>query len=133
MRNARLKRFFTQAVGAGKSNFKQLSSRMSAPSEPRPRQMSWSNRFFKDWVLPTALISGMFFVFMEFLAKNYEARASSITYQDPHGTMVALGNRISQAQSTILAQQVTIYALQSTAAAQPVSLASAANTIAHAN
>lgn len=122
VRNAALKRLITQAVETVKSNLKSLSSRVSAAYKPRPQRMSWSNRFLKDWVLPTVLISAMFFVFMEYLAKNYEARASGISYQDPQGTMVALGDRVRQAESTILAQQETIYALQSTAAAQPYSL-----------
>ncbi len=45
---------------------------------------------------------------MEYLARNYQARADSGTGQEPQATVVALGERISQAESTLSALQNAI-------------------------
>jgi hypothetical protein len=82
------------------------------------QKMSGTNRFLKDWVFPVILITFLYFLFMEYMSKNYQARASESTDQQPQSTLVALGERISQAESTISAQQNTIFEMQNTIAFQ---------------
>ncbi len=114
-----LNRFIARTFEAIKSSLKSLFSRIPARSKVPTQEVSWSQRFLKDWLLPTVLIAALFFVFMEFLAKSYQARASGGTYQDAQSTIMALGNRLSQAEATISAQQNTILSLQNSAAIQP--------------
>lgn len=121
--NVPLKRLITLAGEAVKSNLKRFFSHSSAASKPATQQKPVSHRFIKDWILPTILVSALFFLLMEYLVKNYQASASGSAYQEPQSTMLALGERISQAESTISAQQDTIFALQSTSAAQQFPLA----------
>lgn len=108
-------RFATRAVGA---SVKHLFARLPVAPMAGTQKMSGTNRFLKDWVFPVILITFLYFLFMEYMSKNYQARASESTDQQPQSTLVALGERISQAESTISAQQNTIFEMQNTIAFQ---------------
>lgn len=108
-------RFAARALGA---SVKHLFARLPVAPMAGTQKMSGTNRFLKDWVFPVILITFLYFLFMEYMSKNYQARASESTDQQPQGTLVALGERISQAESTISAQQNTIFEMQNTIALQ---------------
>jgi hypothetical protein len=100
------------------SSIKRIFARTATPAMPAPRQKSGYNGFLKEWVLPTILITAVFFFSMEYLVKNYQARASGSPDQVPQATVIALGERISQAESTISALQNSIAVQQNPTLAQ---------------
>jgi hypothetical protein len=109
-------------VARGAANFstglKNLFSRPSAAAVPGARMKPGYKGFLKEWVLPTVIITTVFFFFMEYLTKNYQAHADNGTSQEPQATMAALGERISQAESTLSALQNAIAVQQNPTLAQ---------------
>jgi hypothetical protein len=116
VRNAPLKGSILFAARTAGTSVKRIFTRSPVASRPGTQQRAGYHGLLKEWILPTILITSLFFLFMEYVAKNYQARASGSTSLEPQSTMIALGERISQAEATISAQQNTIFALQNTIA-----------------